>query len=157
MMYRTAPLHDIGKVGIPDTILKKPEKLTLLEYEVMKSHPDIGRHIINNAMKSYEENEFFTMAINMTYTHHEKWDGSGYPQGLKAEEIPLEGRLMALADVYDALVNKRVYKEAFSYEESYKIIKEGRGTHFDPLLVDIFFEIKEKMRETSEYYTDEYI
>ena len=157
MMYRTAPLHDIGKVGIPDSILKKPGKLTFLEYEVMKSHPDIGRHIIKNAMNSYEENEFFIMAINIAYTHHEKWDGTGYPQGLKEEEIPLEGRLMALADVYDALVNKRVYKKAFSYEETYTIIEEGRGVQFDPLLVDAFFEIKEKMRETSEYYTDEHI
>ncbi|WP_457744907.1 CHASE2 domain-containing protein [Sulfurimonas sp.] len=155
MMYRTAPLHDIGKVGIPDSILKKPGKLTFLEYEVMKTHPDLGRHIINNAMDSYEENEFFTMAKNIAYTHHEKWDGSGYPEGLKAEEIPLEGRMMALADVYDALVNKRVYKEAFSYEKVYTIIKEGKGTHFDPLLVEAFFEIKDEFKMISERYSDE--
>lgn len=155
MLYRTAPLHDIGKVGIPDSVLKKPGKLTFMEYEVMKTHPDLGRHIINNAMKSYEQNEFFTMAINIAYTHHEKWDGSGYPEGIEGEEIPLEGRFMAIADVYDALVNRRVYKEEFSYAKTYKIMKEGRGTHFDPLLLDAFFEIKEKFREISERYTDE--
>ncbi len=155
MMYRTAPLHDIGKVGIPDSVLKKPGKLTMLEYEVMKTHPDLGRHIIKNAMESYEENDFFIMATNIAYTHHEKWDGSGYPEGLKGEEIPLEGRFMAIADVYDALVNKRVYKKAFSYEETYRVIQEGRGTHFDPLLVDAFFEIKNAMKEIAELYEDD--
>ncbi len=155
MLYRTAPLHDIGKVGIPDSVLKKPGKLTFTEYEVMKTHPDLGRHIINNAMKSYEQNEFFTMAINIAYTHHEKWDGSGYPEGIEGEEIPIEGRFMAIADVYDALVNRRVYKEEFSYAKTYKIMKEGRGTHFDPLLLDAFFEIKEQFREIAERYTDE--
>ncbi len=155
MMYKTAPLHDIGKVGIPDSVLKKPGKLTFMEYEVMKTHPDLGRHIITNAMKSYEENEFFNMAINIAYTHHEKWDGSGYPEGLEGEEIPLEGRFMAIADVYDALVNRRVYKEEFSYAKTYEVMKAGRGTHFDPLLVDAFFEIKEEFREIAERYHDE--
>lgn len=154
IMYRTAPLHDIGKVGIPDSVLKKPGKLTELEFDVMKSHPNLGRLIIENAIKSYEENDFFTMAVNIAYTHHEKWDGSGYPEGLKAEEIPLEGRFMAIADVYDALVNHRVYKRKFSYEEAYKIIKEGRGVHFDPLLVDAFFEIKDEFKKISEKYVD---
>ena len=155
VMYRTAPLHDIGKVGIPDSVLKKPGKLTTLEFEVMKSHPNLGRLIIENAIKSYEENDFFTMAVNIAYTHHEKWDGSGYPEGLKAEEIPLEGRFMAIADVYDAVINKRVYKRKFSYEEAYAIIKEGRGTHFDPYLVDAFFEIKEEFKKISEKYSDD--
>ena len=155
IMYRTAPLHDIGKVGIPDSVLKKPGKLTELEFEVMKSHPNLGRIIIKNAIKSYEENDFFTMAVNISYTHHEKWDGSGYPEGLKAQEIPLEGRFMAIADVYDALVNKRVYKRKFLYEEAYHIIEEGRGVHFDPLLVDAFFEIKEEFRKISEKYVDD--
>lgn len=155
MMYKTAPLHDIGKVGIPDSVLKKPGKLTFMEYEVMKTHPELGRHIITNAMKSYEENEFFDMAINIAYAHHEKWDGSGYPEGLEGDEIPLEGRFMAIADVYDALVNRRVYKEEFSYAKTYEIMKEGRGTHFDPLLVDAFFEIKEEFREIAERYRDE--
>jgi len=155
MMYKTAPLHDIGKVGLPDEVLKKPGKLNLAEYKVMQTHPELGRHIITNAMKSYEENEFFTMAINMAYTHHEKWDGSGYPEGLEGESIPLEGRFMAIADVYDALVNRRVYKEEFSYGKTYKIMKEGRGTHFDPLLLDAFFEIKGEFRKISERYHDE--
>jgi len=155
MLYRTAPLHDIGKVGIPDSVLKKPGKLNATEYEIMKSHPELGKHIIVNAMKSYEENDFFTMAINIAYTHHEKWDGSGYPRGLEGEEIPLEGRFMAIADVYDALINRRVYKEEFSYAKTYEIMKEGRGTHFDPLLLDAFFEIKEQFREITERYTDE--
>lgn len=157
MMYRTAPLHDIGKVGIPDSVLKKPGKLTFVEYEVMKTHPDLGRHIIKNAMNSYEENDFFTMAINIAYTHHEKWDGTGYPEGLKGKEIPLEGRFMAIADVYDALVNARVYKEAFSYEEAYEIIKRGRGTHFDPLLVDAFFELTEEFKDIANTYSDNFI
>lgn len=156
MMYRTAPLHDIGKVGIPDSVLKKEGKLTFIEFEVMKTHPDLGRHIIKNAMNSYEENDFFKMAINIAYTHHEKWDGSGYPVGLEGESIPLEGRFMAIADVYDALVNARVYKKAFSYEKAYKIIREGRGIHFDPLLVDAFFEIKEDFGEIAELYSDDY-
>ena len=155
MMYKTAPLHDIGKVGIPDSVLKKPGKLTFMEYEVMKTHPDLGRHIITNAMKSYEENEFFKMAINIAYTHHEKWDGSGYPEGLEGKDIPLEGRFMAVADVYDALVNRRVYKEEFSYAKTYEIMRAGRGTHFDPLLLDAFFEIKEEFREIAERYRDE--
>ena len=157
MMYRTAPLHDIGKVGIPDSVLKKPGKLTFIEHEVMKTHPDLGRHIIKNAMNSYEENDFFEMAINIAYTHHEKWDGTGYPEGLKGEDIPLEGRFMAIADVYDALVNKRVYKEAFSYEDASDIIKRGRGTHFDPLLVDAFFELKEEFKDIADTYSDDFI
>jgi len=155
MMYRTAPLHDIGKVGIEDAILKKPGKLTFIEYEVMKTHPDLGRLIIENAIKSYEENNFFEMAKNIAYTHHEKWDGSGYPEGLMANEIPLEGRFMAIADVYDALVSRRVYKESFSYEDTYRIIQEGRGAHFDPILVDAFFEIKEEFRRIAEEFSDE--
>lgn len=154
MMYRTAPLHDVGKVGIPDSVLKKAGKLTFIEYEVMKTHPDLGRHIINNAINSYEENSFFVMAKNIAYTHHEKWDGSGYPEGLKAEEIPLEGRFMAVSDVYDALINVRVYKEAFSYEEAYDIMEKGRGTHFDPLLIDAFFEVKDQFRLIAESFSD---
>lgn len=154
MMYATAPMHDIGKVGIADSILKKEGKLTLLEYEVMKTHPDLGKHIINNAISSYHLNDFFLMARNIAYYHHEKWDGSGYPEGLKGEEIPLEARFMALADVYDALVSKRVYKEAFSYERSVKIIFEGRAKHFDPILVDAFMEIKDEFQKIADTYSD---
>jgi response regulator RpfG family c-di-GMP phosphodiesterase len=147
-------MHDIGKVGIADSILKKEGKLTPLEYEVMKTHPDLGKHIINNAISSYHLNDFFLMARNIAYYHHEKWDGSGYPEGLKGEEIPLEARFMALADVYDALVSKRVYKEAFSYERSVKIIFEGRTKHFDPILVDAFMEIKDEFQKIADTYSD---
>ena len=154
MMYLTAPMHDIGKVGIADSILKKEGKLTDMEYEVMKSHSELGKHIINNAISGYKENDFLVMARNIAHYHHEKWDGSGYPEGLKGEEIPLEGRFMAIADVYDALVSKRIYKEAFSFYKTNGIITEGRGTHFDPVLVDAFIEISEKFQEIAETYTD---
>jgi len=155
MMYRTAPLHDLGKVGIEDSILKKKGKLTPMEFEVMKTHADLGRHIINNAISSYKENEFFAMARNIAHYHHEKWDGTGYPTGLKAEEIPIEARFMAIADVFDALVSRRVYKEPFSYERTLEIIKEGREKHFDPVLVDAFFEVKEQFIKIAEIYSDE--
>ncbi len=154
MMYRTAPLHDIGKVGIEDAILKKPTKLTPIEYEVMKTHAELGMHIINNAISSYKENDFFIMARNIAHYHHEKWDGTGYPKGLKGTEIPLESRFMALADVYDALVSKRVYKESFSYEKTLQIIIDGRGKHFDPFLVDAFIEIEDQFREIAQTYLD---
>ncbi|WP_457747572.1 CHASE2 domain-containing protein [Sulfurimonas sp.] len=155
MMYRTAPLHDLGKVGIEDSILKKKGKLTPMEFEVMKTHADLGRHIINNAISSYQENDFFAMARNIAHHHHEKWDGSGYPTGLKGEDIPIEARFMAIADVFDALVSRRVYKEPFSYEKTLKIIQEGREKHFDPVLVDAFFEIKEEFIKIAEIYSDE--
>ncbi|WP_281346793.1 CHASE2 domain-containing protein [Sulfurimonas sp. NWX79] len=155
MMYATAPLHDLGKVGIEDAILKKEGKLTPMEYEVMKTHTDLGRHIINNAISSYKENDFFIMARNIAHYHHEKWDGTGYPKGLKGEEIPLESRFMALADVYDALVSRRVYKEAFTFEETSKIIIEGRAKHFDPILVDGFVEIEVIFREIAQKYSDD--
>jgi adenylate cyclase len=154
MMYSTAPMHDIGKVGIADAILKKEGKLTLLEYEVMKTHPDLGKHIINNAISSYHMNEFFQMARNIAYYHHEKWDGTGYPEGLEGEDIPIEARFMALADVYDALVSKRVYKDPFAYDVSVKIIFEGRGKHFDPVLVDAFMEIKDEFQRIAQTYSD---
>ena len=155
MMYRTAPLHDLGKVGIEDAILKKEGKLTKMEYEVMKTHAELGYYIINNAVSSYKENEFFVIARNIARYHHEKWDGSGYPDGLVAEEIPIESRFMAIADVYDALVSRRVYKESFSFEETNKIMVEGRGKHFDPVLLDGFVEIEEIFREIAQKYSDE--
>ncbi len=154
MMYFTSPMHDIGKIGIPDSILKKEDKLTPMEYEVMKTHADLGRHIINNAISSYKENEFFIMARNIAHYHHEKWDGSGYPEGLKGEEIPLESRFMAISDVYDALISKRVYKEPFSFEKTLQMIQEGRGTHFDPILVDAFVEISDEFHKISQAYRD---
>ena len=154
LIFRAAPLHDIGKVGIPDKILQKPGKLTEEEFEIMKTHTTLGKNILEHAIEGNEENEFLQLAYNIAYYHHEKWDGSGYPIGLKKEEIPLEARLMALSDVYDALISRRCYKEGFSYEEAEQIIIEGRGTHFDPVLVDIFLEIKEKFKEVAERITE---
>ncbi|WP_373000602.1 CHASE2 domain-containing protein [Sulfurimonas sp.] len=154
MMYRTAPLHDLGKVGIADSILKKKGKLTSSEYEVMKTHSELGGQIINNAILSYKENDFFVMAKNIAQYHHEKWDGSGYPEGLKGNNIPIEARLMAIADVYDALVSRRVYKEPFAYTKTIEIIIDGRGKHFDPVLVDAFLEIQGRFRDIAETYSD---
>jgi len=151
-LYRAAPLHDIGKVGIPDHILKKPGPLNKEEYEIMKRHSVIGKQIIENAMKNNKDNRFLQIAYNIAYYHHERWDGSGYPRGLKKEEIPLEARMMALVDVYDALISQRYYKKSFSYEESNKIIIKGSGTHFDPILVGAFVEIKDQFRKIAEKY-----
>lgn len=146
LLYRAAPLHDIGKVGIPDAILKKPARFTPQEFEVMKTHTTIGKNILENAMKENEDNDFLKIAYNIAYYHHEKWDGSGYPCGLEKNEIPLEARLMALSDVYDALISRRCYKEEFSFEESEKIIIDGKGTHFEPFLVEAFIALKEEFR-----------
>jgi len=150
LVYRATPLHDVGKVGIPDYILKKPGKLTEAEFEIMKKHSEIGKDIIKNAMKNDSKNSFLKIAYNIAYSHHEKWDGSGYPQKLKKDEIPLEARMMALVDVYDTLISKRYYKESFSYEKSEEIIIQGSGTHFDPILVGIFVELKEKFKNIAE-------
>ncbi|MGA1933100.1 CHASE2 domain-containing protein [Arcobacter sp. YIC-464] len=149
-LYHAAPLHDLGKVGIADSILKKPGKLTPQEYEQMKKHSKFGYDILHNAQSNYKNNELFNVAKNIAYYHHEKWDGSGYPKGLKEEEIPLEARLMAVADVYDALINKRVYKPSFTYEDAENILQEGRGKHFDPEIIDTFFEIKEEFKKIAE-------
>lgn len=137
---KAGPLHDIGKVGIPDNILLKPGKLTPEEFEIMKTHVTIGYETLASIERRYKMNEFIKIGMDIALYHHEKWDGSGYPHHLKGEEIPISARIMALADVYDALRSRRVYKEGFTHEKSAKIIEEGRGSHFDPLLVDIFLE-----------------
>ena len=142
LLYKSAPLHDAGKVGIPDAILLKPGKLTDEEYSIMKQHPCIGSTALRSAQSILGENSFLSVACEIMETHHEKWDGSGYPNGLKAEEIPVSGRLMALADVYDALISERVYKAAFTHEEAKAIIVDGKGKHFDPDVVDAFLEIE---------------
>ena len=154
IMYRTASLHDLGKVGIPDAILKKKGKLTDSEFKIMKTHSMLGMRIIDNAIGSYKENDFLIIGRNIAKYHHEKWDGSGYPKGLKGDNIPVEARLMALADVYDALISKRVYKEAFSYEETIKIITDGRGSHFDPIIVDAFLECIDEFQRIAELYSE---
>jgi HD-GYP domain-containing protein (c-di-GMP phosphodiesterase class II) len=138
LLYQSAPLHDIGKVGIPDAILLKPGRLEPEEFAVMKRHAQYGHDALQAAVDRLGPTSFLRLAQEIALTHHEKWDGGGYPNGLKAEVIPLSGRLMALADVYDALICKRVYKRAFSHEETRAIILEGQGTHFDPLVVEAF-------------------
>ena len=138
-----APMHDIGKIKIPDAILNKPGKLTPEEYEIIKKHAEYGGEIIRKTVSDLEEKDYCDIAYNIARHHHEYYDGSGYPDGLKAAEIPLEARIMALADVYDALVSERVYKKAFSKEEAKTIISEGSGTQFDPKLVPLFLECVE--------------
>lgn len=147
-LYKSSPLHDIGKVGIPDQVLLKPGKLTEDEFETMKQHTVLGRDVIESVEKCIDfQCDFLTFAKDIAYSHQEKWDGSGYPQGLRGEEIPLCARLMAIADVYDALISKRVYKPAFSHEKAVTIIEEGSGCHFDPTLVSAFLHVQEQFRQ----------
>ena len=138
-IYMTSPLHDIGKVGIPDRVLLKPGKLTPEEYEVMKQHALIGSQTLEAAIQEpHPTAGYFRLARDIALTHHEKYDGRGYPQGLVGDEIPLCGRIVAVADVYDALTTKRVYKDAFTHEKARSIIIDGRGKDFDPDVVDAF-------------------
>lgn len=157
LLYRSAPLHDIGKVGIPDSILLKPGKHTPEEFEIMKTHATLGAEAIMVAEKVLDESEtsFLRFAREIAQNHHEKWDGSGYPAGLKGEAIPLSGRLMAVADVYDALISKRVYKPAFSHDEAAALIRDGRGKHFDPAIVDAFVEIEGEFKSIAAEFADE--
>jgi len=155
MLFKSAPLHDIGKVGIPDAILLKPGKLSHEEFEIMKTHTTLGVEAIGGAEKELGGTSFLSYAREIAETHHEKWDGSGYPKGLKGNGIPVSGRLMALADVYDALISKRVYKPAFTHEKAKAIILEGRGSHFDPDVVDAFVELEGGFREIADSFRDE--
>ncbi|HRC81592.1 MAG TPA: HD domain-containing protein [Sedimentibacter sp.] len=145
-IYKASPLHDIGKVGIPDSILLKPEKLTDDEFAIMKTHVRIGYETLAKVAQQYDKNEFLKMGMDIAQYHHEKWDGTGYNEGLKGNDIPLAARIMALADVYDALRSKRVYKEAFSHEKSMEIIASNKGTHFDPVLVDLLILYNEEFK-----------
>ena len=154
-LYKSAPLHDIGKVGIPDAILLKPGKLNEAEFEIMKTHAALGGEALELAETELGESSFLRFAKEIANTHHEKWDGSGYPKGLVGENIPLSGRLMAVADVYDALISKRVYKPAFSHEKAMGIITEGKGQHFDPEIIDTFFTIEDEVKAIAEKYADE--
>ncbi|MBO4425387.1 MAG: HD domain-containing protein [Clostridiales bacterium] len=139
-VVKSAPLHDVGKIRISDAVLNKPGKLTPEEYEIMKTHATAGKEIIEKAISTVEGENYLTEALNMAAYHHERWDGKGYPEGLKGEEIPLSARVMAVADVFDALTSTRVYKPAFPLEEALKIIEEGKGTQFDPKCVEVFLE-----------------
>lgn len=154
LLYKSAPLHDIGKVGIKDSILLKPGKLTKEEFEEMKNHTTYGGEALMVGIKELGEESFLTLAKEIALTHHEKWDGCGYPRGLSKQDIPISGRLMALSDVYDALISKRVYKEAFTHEEARFIILEGRGTHFDPDVVDAFIKREANFIEIMKEFKD---
>lgn len=145
-----APMHDIGKIGTPDQVLLKPGKLNPDEWEIMKQHTTNGGKILGNSDKGV-----IKLAEVIAMAHHEKWDGSGYPKGLKEKEIPLVARIAAIADVFDALTTKRPYKEPFSLEKSYGIIRESRGSHFDPDVVDAFFNIEDEILAIKEKYYDE--
>ncbi len=144
-----APMHDLGKIGIPDLILVKPAKLDPAEWEIMKQHTVIGAKILTGS-----DAEFIRLGETIAQHHHEKWDGSGYPNGLKGEEIPIAARITAIADVFDALTSKRRYKEPFSVEKSLAIIREGRGSHFDPDVVDAFFAIQDEILTLKEQYAE---
>lgn len=144
-IFHTSPLHDIGKVGVSDAILLKPGKLTPEEFEVMKTHTIIGAETLQNVQREFPDNAFVAMGIEITKWHHERWDGKGYPDGLAEEAIPLSARIMAVADVYDALRSKRSYKDAFSHEKSRAIIMEGSGSQFAPGVVKAFAQAEEEI------------
>jgi putative two-component system response regulator len=142
----SARMHDLGKISITDLIVNKPGKLTPEEYEVMKTHAIEGERIIDESTARTGEGDFLRSAKLFAGSHHERWDGKGYPRGLKEEEIPLHGRIMAIVDVYDALVSERPYKKAFSDEEAVDIIMENSGTHFDPKIVQVFYEVRDQFK-----------
>ena len=146
-LIEAAPMHDIGKIGIPDAILQKPGRLTEEEFEKMKEHPVIGAQIIRDTFGHLFNGEYENMAYQVALYHHEKWNGKGYPEGLAGTQIPLCARIMAVADVFDAVSAKRCYRDAMPLEECYSIIQKGRGTDFDPDIVDAFFADRERVEE----------
>ena len=155
MLFKSAPLHDIGKVGIPDRILLKPGRFEPHEFEIMKAHTTLGRDAIVHAENALGTNvDFLSFAKSIALSHQEKWDGSGYPQGLAGDDIPIAARLMAVADVYDALISRRVYKEGMPHEKAVLIMIEGRGTHFDADMLDAFVEIQEEFRAIARRFVD---
>lgn len=145
LLYLTSPLHDIGKVGIPDAVLLKPGPLTVDEFEIMKQHTTIGGETLRAVTQAHPEARYLAMARDIAFTHHERFNGTGYPFGLRGTDIPLCGRLTALADVYDALTSRRVYKEKMSHGDARDIILDGRGTHFDPDIVEAFLSKEEEI------------
>ena len=156
LLFKSAPLHDIGKVGIPDRILLKPGRLTPDEFEIMKTHAALGRDAIAAAERYLDTpDSFLRFAREIAYSHQEKWDGSGYPEGLWGEQIPLSARLMAVADVYDALISRRIYKPALPHEQAVAMIREGRDQHFDPDIVDAFLECAEQFRTIAARFADD--
>lgn len=151
-LLQAAPLHDIGKVATPDAILQKPGRLTPEEFDVIKLHAANGAKIIKESMRNLGDSQYINMAYNVALHHHEKWNGCGYPDGLSGEEIPLAARIMAVADVFDAVVEKRCYREAMSLDEGFHIIEEGIGTAFDPVIAQIFLEKKDKIIELRTHF-----
>lgn len=153
-IFAASPLHDIGKVGIDDSVLLKAGKLTDEEWKAMKLHPVIGAETLREVDKQHPGNSLIRMGIDIAASHHEKWDGSGYPYGLQGTEIPLVARILALGDVYDALTSKRCYKEAFSHDKSRQIVVDSRGSHFDPEVVDAFLDTENEFKRIREFYQD---
>jgi len=155
LILLSAQLHDIGKIAISDSILMKPGKLMDYEREIIKTHVTYGVHVIDKIMSETTDREFLEHARTMVFTHHEKWDGSGYPRELKGDAIPLQGRLMALVDVYDALISDRPYKEAYPHGYATEIIESEKGSHFDPDLVDIFLDVNDRFESiTKRHYKE---
>ncbi len=154
LIYLTSPLHDIGKVAIPDCVLLKMGKFSDREYEIMKTHTLTGAETLSAALREHPGAKFLEMARDIALTHHERWDGTGYPNRLKGKDIPLCGRIVAIADVYDALTSKRVYKGAFSHDVAKAMILEGKGKHFDPDMVDAFLALEDQFREIQERFAE---
>lgn len=152
MIAKAAPMHDLGKIAVDDVVLRKPGKYTEEEYNEMKKHPSVGAGIVENLLRGIEDDEFVEIAKNIALYHHEKWNGQGYPMGLAGTRIPIEARVMALADVFDALVSKRCYKDAFSYDKAMEIIRESMGEHFDPELGKIFLECRPELEQLYNSY-----
>ncbi|RMG52545.1 MAG: HD domain-containing protein, partial [Gammaproteobacteria bacterium] len=148
-LEQAAPMHDIGKIGIPDRVLLKPGRLTETEFDIMKEHARIGHEILSGSPSSYLQ-----LGAEIALNHHERYDGTGYPQGLTGEEIPLAARIVAVADVFDALTSRRPYKEPWSLERAFDYLRQARGTHFDPACVDAFLACEERVREIAERYRD---
>ncbi len=156
LLFKSAPLHDIGKVGVPDRILLKPGRFTPEEFEIMKRHTVLGYEAIARAEADLGRPvPFLSMAKDIALYHQEKWDGSGYPEGRRGDDIPLSARLMAVADVYDALISRRVYKDGMPHEKAVAIMAEGRGSHFDPDVLDAFLALHERFRAIAAEYADD--
>jgi putative two-component system response regulator len=155
LVLQSAQLHDVGKIAVKDSILQKTSKLTDEEFEEIKKHTTFGKEVIERIKRKTSERAFLEHAGIFAASHHEKWDGTGYPEGLKGKEIPLQGRLMAIADVYDALVSDRPYKRAFAHEEAVDIITHGKGTHFDPALVEVFLKVADEFSRIAEDFKQE--
>jgi putative two-component system response regulator len=153
-IYAASPLHDIGKVGVPDQVLLKPGKLDAHEWDLMRTHTLIGAETLRAVYQQYGPNDFVRMGIDIAESHHEKWDGSGYPEGLVGEDIPLPARILALGDVYDALTSRRCYKAAYTHADSRALILEGRGRHFDPQVVDAFLATEDEFLRIRRHYQD---